>query len=455
MNCAEARLLLDRGITPGATPPERAALGFHLAGCAECRAYRAASEHDLLQSLLLQAHPAPAPKRPDSVHAPAPVSPQVAATPPRQRRKLRTVAAHAMWYIGLSALAALALLVVGTVGWALLTGMQIHRNVQAMIIPTVTPPPTFLPATATSLPPTTIIAPTSVPATFTPLPPTASPVPTALPATPTPNAPPARAPVTVLLLGSDQRPDETDPARTDAIIVARIDPQRQRVALLSLPRDLWVTIPGYGETRINAAHVWGEIYKDPAGGIGLAQKTVSNLLNIPIDYTVYINFQGFIGAIDALGGVPVDVEKELYDDHFPTMDYGYTVAHFLPGRQQMDGETALMYSRIRHPDSDFARMRRQQAVLIGVLTSLREHNVLQNLQQLEDVTSALRDYVKTDLPEERILGLTWALRNVQMTQIEHYFLDVDMITFGVGDDRWAEVAQPDALEQLAQQLLGE
>jgi len=153
--------------------------------------------------------------------------------------------------------------------------------------------------------------------------------------------------------------------------------------------------------------------------------------------------------------VNVNVEKELYDPHFPTMDYGYTEAHFLAGPQQMDGATALMYSRIRHPDSDFARMHRQQAVLAGVLDTLASQNILQNLKQLEDVTTALRDYVKTDMPEERILGLAWALRTMAPEKIEHYFLDADMISFGVGNDRWAEQAHPDALDALVHDLIGD
>src|SRR5262249_15717585 len=184
--------------------------------------------------------------------------------------------------------------------------------------------------------PTATLAPTQPPTATLPQP-SRTPIPTIPPATTTPVAPPAGGPVTVLMLGTDERPDETGPPRPDALIIARIDRDSHRIALLSLPRDLWVEIPGYGSTRMNAANVWGIIYNDPEGGLGLARRTVSNLLGVPIDYTVQINFQGFIGAIDALGGVTVDVPKELYDDEFPTMDYGYTVAHFLPGPQQMDG----------------------------------------------------------------------------------------------------------------------
>jgi anionic cell wall polymer biosynthesis LytR-Cps2A-Psr (LCP) family protein len=121
----------------------------------------------------------------------------------------------------------------------------------------------------------------------------------------------------------------------------------------------------------------------------------------------------------------------------------------------MDGATALMYSRIRHSDSDFARMRRQQQVLAGVLASLRDQNVFVSLERIDEVTAALRDYVRTDIPEERLLGLAWALRDVTPDQIEHYLLDENMVTFGVGSDRWAEVAVPSAIDELVAQLLGQ
>jgi LCP family protein required for cell wall assembly len=363
----------------------------------------------------------------------------------------------ALWYGALGLLAAIFLGTAITIVWAVLSVVHIHQNVQAMIVPTqtlVVDSPTA-PATATSLPqPTLTPRPSQQPATPTLPRPSATPRPTAPPATATPAAPIAGAPVTVLLLGSDQRPDETAAARTDAIMIARIDPQSHRVALLSLPRDLWVEIPGYGHTRINAAYVWGVTYGEPGGGMALARTTVSNLLGIPIDYTIYIDFQGFIGAIDSLDGITVDVEKELYDAHFPTMDYGYSVAHFLAGPQHMDGATALTYSRIRHPDSDFARMRRQQAVLVGVMARLREQNALATLKSLEDLTAALRGYVKTDIPEQRLIGLAWALRDFSPDQVEHYQLSPDMVSFGVGDDRWAAVAQPGAIDELVHQLLG-
>jgi anionic cell wall polymer biosynthesis LytR-Cps2A-Psr (LCP) family protein len=136
------------------------------------------------------------------------------------------------------------------------------------------------------------------------------------------------------------------------------------------------------------------------------------------------------------------------------MDYRYTVAHFLPGPQHMDGATALMYSRVRHPDSDFARMRRQQAVLVAILGRLHEQNALASIKRIEEVTTALRDYVRTDIPEERLIGLAWALRDVMPDQIERYVLDEQMVSFGVGADAYAEIARPGAIETLMARLLG-
>lgn len=456
MNCPAARRLLEQGVRPGSSPPERAALGFHLSGCADCRAYRTQMDSQLLSSLLAADQTISQPV------ATTLIEPAINGT--AADRTWRGSLSQALWYGSLGLLATILLAVVIVVVGAALSIFNIHQNVQAMIVPTAgaeishpvgVPAIQAAPAATVPIKPTLALVPTQLPPTATLPQPSVTPTPTALLPTPTPPAPPAGGPITVLLLGSDERPGETGPARTDAIIIARIDPHSGRVALLSLPRDLWVEIPGYGYARLNAANVWGIIYNAPQGGLGLARETVSNLLGIPIDYTIHINFQGFIGAIDALGGITIDVPKELYDDQFPTMDYGYTVAHFLPGSQQMDGATALMYSRIRHPDSDFERMRRQQAVVVAAMARIREQNPLQSLKSLEDVTAALRAYVQTDLPEDRMIGLAWALRNFSPDHAERYLLDEDSVSFGIGDDRWAEVVDPSAIEALTRKLIGQ
>ncbi|HEU5089800.1 MAG TPA: LCP family protein, partial [Roseiflexaceae bacterium] len=268
--------------------------------------------------------------------------------------------------------------------------------------------------------------------------------------------------VNILLLGSDQRPGESGTSRTDTVIIAHVDPQAHRVALLSLPRDLIVSIPGYGYSRINSAHVYGDLYPELGGGIALTRETVGQLLGTHIDYAVLINFEGFIGLIDSIGGVDVDVPTALYDGAYPTMDYGYMEVYFEPGPQHFDGTRALQYARIRHGDSDFERARRQQQIIVAVTERLRQQNPLQLLDTANAATGALRGYVWTDLPQDRMIGLAWALRDLQPQAIERYLVDENMISFnGVTggcsspDDYWAECVDPGALQALVQQWLGQ
>ncbi len=265
---------------------------------------------------------------------------------------------------------------------------------------------------------------------------------------------PAQESLTVLVLGMDQRPEESFPARTDAIIVARAEPDTRRVALLSLPRDLIVPIVGVGSDRINAAYVYGELNPHLGGGTAVARQTVSDLLGIPIDHVVLVNFEGFMGAIDSIGGVTIDVQAELYDPQYPTMNYGYTVAHFLPGEQHMDGATALMYSRVRHMDSDFERMRRQQQVVVAMLQQLREQHAVRQLRTIATLTTALRDYIQTDVPQDRMIDLAWAFRDMNPESIERYTLNENMVSMYVlPGDPYAQFALPGAIEALSHQLL--
>jgi LCP family protein required for cell wall assembly len=267
--------------------------------------------------------------------------------------------------------------------------------------------------------------------------------------------PAAGGPVNVLLLGLDRRPGEGGPARMDAIIVARLDPERRRVALLSLPRDLVVNIPGVGPGRINAASVYGEMYPALGGGAASARNTVSQLLGVPIDYVVHIDFEGFIKAVDAIGGVTVDVPRELYDPQYPTMDYGYTTVHFLPGPQHMDGETALTYARVRHMDSDFERANRQQQVIVAAVSQLRGQSALQQLNSAASISSALRGYLAFDIPEDRLVALVWAFRDITPEQVERYSLGGGQVLIGAPGDPYAVFAAPGALEGLVARLLGQ
>ncbi|MBM4412113.1 MAG: hypothetical protein FJ040_01505 [Chloroflexi bacterium] len=251
--------------------------------------------------------------------------------------------------------------------------------------------------------------------------------------------------LTILLLGTDRRPQESAPARSDSIMLMRIMPDTKQISLLSLPRDLMVDIPGYGVARINAAHVYGDLYQSLGSGMSLATQTVSNVVGVPIDYTVVIDFQGFISAIDALGGIEVGVTKSLYDANFPTMEYGIKEVSFAPGATTMDGYTALIYSRIRHPDNDFERMARQQAVLEGILIRLQRGGFLDQIDSTAAITDALVRHARTDAPRDVIITVAWHMRTASIDNVRNVvFRDV---YYGSGADQYAMFPVGGALER--------
>ena len=172
---------------------------------------------------------------------------------------------------------------------------------------------------------------------------------------------------TVLLLGLDRR--ESEVARTDTIVLVRIGSPGRPTKLLSIPRDLWVGIPGYGEDRINTAYVWGELRH--GDGSALARATVEHSFGVGVDRTVVLDFECFQRAIDAVGGVTLDVPRRIVDAGFPAGG-GQVEIEFEPGLQMMSGSRALQYVRTRSPDSDFGRIRRQHEVMTALATRLHE-----------------------------------------------------------------------------------
>jgi LCP family protein required for cell wall assembly len=174
------------------------------------------------------------------------------------------------------------------------------------------------------------------------------------------NLPEANSPAIALVIGSDHRyADGTAPARSDTLMLVRIDPRTHLISLLSLPRDLYVNIPGFGMDKINAA------YSD--GGPKLALETVKQVTGLHVNYLVGVNFHSFTSLVNDLGGVyiPVDeayVHTEAENNALPPGER-WSAIDILPGYQLLNGANALAFSRFRHTDSDFYRTARQQTFL--------------------------------------------------------------------------------------------
>jgi polyisoprenyl-teichoic acid--peptidoglycan teichoic acid transferase len=258
-------------------------------------------------------------------------------------------------------------------------------------------------------------------------------------------------PVNILLLGIDEREGESGPWRTDTMILVSIDPVNNSAAMLSIPRDLWTTIPGYGESRINTAHYTGDLRNYPGGGPALAKRTVWYALGVPVHYYVRIDFTGFEQIVDAIGGLTVDVPEPIYDTKYPTADYGIKTIHIPAGVQHMDGPTALQYARTRHGASDFARMERQQQLLLAARDKAISLDI--PLVRIPVILDLVGTSVSTDLTLEDMFLLAEAARNVERENIRHAVIDSSMTTTVVTPQGWmVEVADWNQVRALVNDL---
>jgi len=216
---------------------------------------------------------------------------------------------------------------------------------------------------------------------------------TAVP-TPVPTVEMAPNIINVVVLGSDRRPDWND-WHTDVVQIVSVQPLVPAVTVLSIPRDLYVYIPGFHMSRINFADMYGELYGYEGGGPALVQQTMLYNLGIPVHHYVRTDFDGLIGIVDALDGVDIPVHCRL-QDHWPYPDENgeYPIKVLEPGVYHVDGETALWYARSRKTSSIFARERRQQQVLQAIWRKARQLDLLPRLPQLWE---QFRSLVVTDM----------------------------------------------------------
>jgi polyisoprenyl-teichoic acid--peptidoglycan teichoic acid transferase len=252
--------------------------------------------------------------------------------------------------------------------------------------------------------------------------------------------------VNVLVMGIDQRAGETDPGyRTDTMIVLTIDPVTLEAGILSVPRDLWVPIPGYDNGRINTANFLGDSYKYPGGGPELARKTVEMVLGIPIQYYARVNFTVFEEFIDRIGGITVDVPEDIYDPEYPTNDYRTEVFSITQGIHNMDGATALKFARTRHSlvNGDFDRARDQQLVLLAVKDKLTSPQALISLlSNAPDLLAKLNASISTNLSFDQIQQLAALAQKVDRKHIKSAVLDQTYTEFAAtltDPPQWVQV----------------
>jgi len=223
--------------------------------------------------------------------------------------------------------------------------------------------------------------------------------------------------VTILVMGLDYRDWEGEgPSRTDTMMLVTMDPVARTAGMLSIPRDLWVNIPGFSYGKINTAYFLGELYNQQGGGPGLAIKTVEELLGVDINYYAQIDFSAFENFIDQIGGIDVEVPYELTVD---PIGPGNTVT-LQAGTQHLDGPTALAYARKRETiGSDFDRADRQQQVIMAVFDKITSLGTLPKLiANSPSIYNNLRYGIHTNLNLKETISLAWTVAQIPRDNIK-------------------------------------
>ena len=217
---------------------------------------------------------------------------------------------------------------------------------------------------------------------------------------------------------------------TDTIMILTVDPVTKTAGMLSIPRDLWVNIPGAGYSRINTAWAIGENAKLPGGGPQLATQTVSQFIGVPIHYYVQVDFGTFVSFINLIGGIDVFVEDRMVLD-----PEGEGADHFVlkPGEyRHLTGPRALAYARCRHEsqgcsDGDVGRARRQQQVILAIRDKVLDGDTFTSLiSQAPQLYAEFSSGVRTNLLLEDVLQLAVLARDIQVEDIRRGVIDTTM-----------------------------
>jgi len=269
-----------------------------------------------------------------------------------------------------------------------------------------------------------------------------------------------------LLLGIDKRSNvpytysgpagkqEHNGFLADTIIVASFDLETKKTVLISIPRDTWVSIPSWNsfpasEGKINSAYSLGDVYGFPGGGLSLAKKVVSTNLGIPLHYAVRVDFEGFVKAVNTLGGIDIAVENTFDDYQYPTpgketvtcsggnYNCRFERIHFDKGTRHMDGDTALKYVRSRSgtnsEGSDFARARRQQKVIQAFLKKSVSAKTLLDPFKVNSLFKDLEETIETDFDFAAIPAVVKLAKDAQIENIETMVTDIESGLMIAGD----------------------
>ena len=221
-------------------------------------------------------------------------------------------------------------------------------------------------------------------------------------------------------------PGHNGPYLTDTIIIASFKPSTKQAAMFSIPRDMIVPLEKNDYRKVNSIYTIGEQQAIDNGG-PLVKEVLSKTLDMPIHYFAAVDFNGFVEMIDAVNEIEINVERSFVDYQFPTYDEKWQTVSFEAGLQKMDGLTALRYARSRHGNngegSDFARIKRQQNILMAAKDKLTSFNTLINPQKITSLFSLFNQYTTTDLEPWEAVKLVHMGKGINTQQIINQSID--------------------------------
>lgn len=230
---------------------------------------------------------------------------------------------------------------------------------------------------------------------------------------------------TMIFVGLDRRAGERGLAyRTDSMMLISLDPQTQSIGVLSIPRDLYVQVPGYSSLqRVNTPMFFGETQRVGYGPT-LMMQTVQLNLGIRVHDYVAVDFQAFIDIINAVGGVTITTDYIINDPRYPNLTYGYDPFYLPAGTHTLDGYNTLRFARTRHGDSDIRRAERQQQVLMAVRDKVLTLDMLPGLlMRAPELWQSLSDNLYTGLSFQQIIQLALYARDVPSENIKMGVID--------------------------------
>ncbi len=258
--------------------------------------------------------------------------------------------------------------------------------------------------------------------------------------------------VNLLVMGLDARTIDANVVLTDTMILFTLDPVSNTAGMISIPRDLWVKIPGGNYAKINTAYSVGEIYQLPGGGPALAAKTVENLLGVPVHYYAQVDFGAFVDFINLIDGVKItpteSVQLNIINTHFSQwIEPGITVT--------LPGDLALAYVRYRDKDGgDISRSQRQQQVILAIRDRILDFNMLPSLiQRAPQIYESLSRGIHTNLSLQQMIQLgIKVLNDVPRENIVHAAIGWQQVTSGFTDGQAILRPIPDKIREVRDQV---